>query len=166
MSRSVWLSPIPRTISPPSRMSLLAARGMLASKIGYNGAVTDYLVHLFRVRETVDAHYAHDIPADVRRVLEAYADGVNYYAALHPEKVAPGVLPITGKDVDAGFVFRTPFFYGIDKVMKHITTSNDDMGEPPVGSNGVAVAPSRNRRWRNASARQFASALYWPRRLV
>jgi penicillin amidase/acyl-homoserine-lactone acylase len=124
--------------------SLLAARGILASKIGYDGAVPDYLVRLFRVRETVDAHYMHDVPADVRRVLQAYADGVNYYAALHPEKIAPGVLPITGKDVDAGFVFRTPFFYGIDKVMKHITTSNDDMGEPPVGSNGVAVAPSRN----------------------
>jgi acyl-homoserine-lactone acylase len=124
--------------------SLLAARGILASKIGYEGAIPDYLVHLFRVRETVDAHYMRDVPPDVRRVLQAYADGVNYYAALHPEKVAPGVLPLTGKDVDAGFVFRTPFFYGIDRVMKHITTSNDDMGEPPVGSNGVAVAPSRN----------------------
>ena len=53
-------------------------------------------------------------------------------------------LPITGKDIDAGFVFRTPFFYGIDRVMKHITTSNDDMGDSPIGSNGVAVAPSRN----------------------
>ncbi len=126
------------------QISLLAARGTLASKIGYDGAVPDYLVHLFRVRETVDAHYARDVPADVRRVLQAYADGVNYYAALHPEKVAPGVLPITGKDIDAGFVFRTPFFYGIDRVMKHITTSNDDMGDTPIGSNGVAVAPSRN----------------------
>jgi penicillin amidase/acyl-homoserine-lactone acylase len=124
--------------------SLLAARGILSSEAGYDGAVLDYLVHLFRVRETVDAHYMHDVPADVRRVLQAYADGVNYYAARHPEKVVPGVLPLTGKDVDAGFVFRTPFFYGIDRVLKHITTSNDDVGEPPVGSNGVAVAPSRN----------------------
>ena len=124
--------------------SLLAARGILATETGYGGAVPDYLVHFFRVRETVDAHYAHDIPPDVRRVLEAYADGVNYYAALHPNKVAPGVLPITGKDIDAGFVFRTPFFYGLDHVMKHITSTNDDVARPPVGSNGVAVAPSRN----------------------
>jgi len=129
---------------PTIQESLLAARGTLASEIGYSGTVPDYLVHLFRVREIVDARYARDIPADVRRVLDAYADGVNYYAALHPDKVAPGVLPITGKDVDAGFVFRTPFFYGIDRVMKHITTSNDDNNKPPVGSNGVAVAPSRN----------------------
>jgi len=126
------------------QQSLLAARGILASELGYNAIVPDYLVHLFRVRENVDAHYGHDIPADVRRVLEAYADGVNYYAALHPDKVAPGVLPITGKDIDSGFVFRTPFFYGLDRVMKHISTTNDDIAMPPVGSNGVAVAPSRN----------------------
>ena len=69
---------------------------------------------------------------------------MNYYAALHPEKVAPGVLPDHRQRLDAGFVFRTPFFYGIDRVMKHITASNDNKGEPPVGSNGVAVAPSRN----------------------
>ena len=52
----------------------------------------------------------------MRAVLEAYADGVNYYAALHPDKVERGLLPLTGKDVAAGFVFRTPFFYGLDHV--------------------------------------------------
>ena len=124
--------------------SLLAARGQLATEIGYGGAIPDYLVHLFHVRELVDAHYEHDIPADVRRVLEAYADGVNDYAALHPEKVVPGVLPITGKDIDAGFVFRTPFFYGLDHVLKHIQSTDDGNAAPPIGSNGVAVAPSRN----------------------
>ena len=122
----------------------LAARGTLAAKAGYGAAVPDYLVQLFHVRQLVDARYAHDLPADVRHVLEAYADGVNYYAALHPKKVAAGLLPVTGKDVDAGFVFRTPFFYGLDRVLKHITSTDDGKAAPPVGSNGVAVAPSRN----------------------
>jgi acyl-homoserine-lactone acylase len=124
--------------------AVLTSRGTLASEKGYSGAVTDYLVHLFRVHELIDARYAHDLPADVRRVLEAYADGVNYYAALHPDKVAAGLLPVTGKDVDAGFVFRTPFFYGLDDVMRHITSVDDGKAQLPIGSNGVAVAPSRN----------------------
>src|SRR5258707_921776 len=51
----------------------LATRGQLAAKIGPKGAVTDYLVHLFRVWENVNARYDTDLPADVRRVAEAYA---------------------------------------------------------------------------------------------
>ena len=54
---------------------------------GAKGAVTDYLVRLLKVRETVASQYETALPADARAVLEAYADGVNYYAALHPEKV-------------------------------------------------------------------------------
>ena len=124
--------------------AVLTTRGTLASEQGYGAAVMDYLVALFHTHELIDARYTQDVPADVRRVLEAYADGVNYYAALHPEKVAPGVLPVTGKDVDAGFVFRTPFFYGLQDVLKHITSTDDGKARPPIGSNSVAVAPSRN----------------------
>jgi len=51
-------------------------------------------------------------------VLEAYADGVNYYAALRPEKLKRGMLPVTGKDVAAGFAFKMPFFYGLDKTLR------------------------------------------------
>ena len=93
----------------------LAVRGQLAATDGRKAAASDYLVHLFRVWETVNARYERDLPTDVRGVLEAYADGVNYYAALHPDKVTRGILPLTGKDVVAGFAFKTPFFYGLAK---------------------------------------------------
>ena len=125
----------------------LTARGQLATVEGPKGAVTDYLVRLFRVRETVAARYASDLPADVRAVLEAYADGVNYYAALHPDKVAPGLLPLTGQDVAAGFVFRTPFFYGLDGVVRKITAPSRAKVQAailPIGSNGMAVAASKS----------------------
>src|SRR5579864_2270479 len=67
----------------------LAARGQLAAVEGASAAPTDYLVHVLRVWETVNARYEKDLPLDVRKVAQAYADGVNYYAALHPEKVKP-----------------------------------------------------------------------------
>src|SRR5271170_231656 len=98
----------------------LIARGQLASVQGAKAAVTDYLVRLLKVRETVVSQYDTALPADARAVLQAYADGVNYYAALHPEKVARGLLPMSGQDVAAGFVFRTPFFYGLDHVFAKI----------------------------------------------
>ena len=147
----------------------LATRGQLAATEGRKAAVPDYLVHLLRVWETVNAKYESDLPADVRQVLEGYADGVNYYAALHQDKVLPGVLPLTGKDLAAGFVFKTPFFYGLDRALMKLNSPEGSttallQNEPvkdgqikdgrdaflmthegiPVGSNGVAVSPSRS----------------------
>jgi acyl-homoserine-lactone acylase len=122
----------------------LATRGQLAATEGIKAAPTDYVVHLLRVWETIDARYEKDLPADVRAVAEAYADGVNYYAVLHPGKVKPGLLPLTGKDIAAGFVFKTPFFYGLDKTLKEVNNPPTATRGPEVGSNGAAVAPSRS----------------------
>ena len=127
----------------------LAVRGTLAQRDGAKAAVTDYLVRLLRVWETVNARYDRDLPPDLKRCLEAYADGVNLYGALHPEKVSPGLLPLTGKDIAAGFVFKTPFFYGLDKTLQKLTEPETKKGAArkpalPTGSNGVAVAPSRS----------------------
>jgi penicillin amidase/acyl-homoserine-lactone acylase len=135
----------------------LAVRGQFAATAGPRAAVTDYLVHLFRVWETVNAKYESDLPGDLHQVLEAYADGVNYYAALHPGQVTRGLLPFTGKDVVAGFVFKLPFFYGLDHELLKLTSppggaiSNSGKSAflrtdapVPVGSNAVAVAPSRS----------------------
>jgi acyl-homoserine-lactone acylase len=122
----------------------LATRGDLAASAGPKGAVTDYLVHLFRVWETVDARYEKDLPADFRRVAEAYADGVNLYAAQHPDQVKAGFLPLTGKDVVAGFVFKTPFFYGLDSVLRKLNADTGGKPLPEIGSNGVAVGPHRS----------------------
>ena len=122
----------------------LATRGTLAAKDGPKGAVTDYLVRLMRVWPTVNARYERDLPPDLRRVLQAYADGINAYGARHPEAVAPGLLPVSGRDIAAGFVFKTPFFYGLDTVLKDLNAPAHDRPKPPIGSNGVAVAPSRS----------------------
>jgi acyl-homoserine-lactone acylase len=137
----------------------LAVRGELAASEGRQAAVTDYLVRLFRIWETVNARYETDLPADVRNVLAAYADGVNYYAALHPDQVTRGLLPFTGKDVAAGFAFKLPFFYGLDSVLRKVTNPPDNSAQAakaskdaylfsgrglPVGSNAAAVAPSRS----------------------
>ena len=122
----------------------LASRGTLAAVNGPSGATTDYLVRLFRVWENVNARYETDLPADVRRVAEAYADGVNYFAALHPDQVKGGLLPLTGKDVVAGFVFKTPFFYGLDAMLRKLNVETGGKPLPEIGSNGIAIGPRRS----------------------
>ena len=121
---------------------VLATRGVLARDKGKAAAPTDYVAALLDVWPTTNAHYAK-LPADLRKVMEAYADGVSVYAAKHPEKVKPGLLPLTGHDIEAGFIFKQPFFYGLDGELKHLTSP----GAPPPpakGSNGLATAPARS----------------------
>jgi penicillin amidase/acyl-homoserine-lactone acylase len=121
---------------------VLATRGVLARSKGASAAPTDYVVSLLEVWPTVDKHY-DALPADVRAIMEAYADGVSLYVAQHPEKAKAGLLPVTGKDVAAGFIFKQPFFYGLDGELRRITAPATK-GPPPKGSNGLATAPSRS----------------------
>jgi acyl-homoserine-lactone acylase len=130
----------------------LTNRGELASVAGAKGAVTDYLVRLLKVHDTVASQYETALTPDVRAVMQAYADGVNYYATLHPDKVERGLLPMTGQDVAAGFVFHTPFFYGLDRVIGKIMAPAPKEKQLamavthalPVGSNGIAVAAAKS----------------------
>ncbi len=123
--------------------SILATRGALATRDGPRGAVTDYIVRLMGVWPAVNASY-DGLPGDLRAVLQAYADGVNLYGARHPDQVAPGVLPVMGKDVAAGFAFKTPFFYGLDRTLSQLSAPTRPGKATPVGSNGAAVSPSRS----------------------
>jgi len=137
----------------------IASRGQLAAIKGIDAAVTDYLVHLLRVWEAVNAKYYTHVSAEVRALAEAYADGVNYYAALNPDEVEAGLLPMTGKDVVAGFTFKAPFFYGMQNHIlelfeperkREISMGPEnaflltDETFAHAGSNGFAVAPSRS----------------------
>jgi len=125
---------------------LIATRGHLASIKGERAAVTDYLVNLMGVWETVNKRYESDLSPEVREVIEAYADGVNYYAALHPENVVPGTLPVTGEDIAAGFIFKSPFFYGLDKVLLAVFEGKVG-GETGLSKEGVdAFLPSERAR--------------------
>jgi penicillin amidase/acyl-homoserine-lactone acylase len=121
---------------------VLAARGARAGVHGAAAAPGDYLVHLLGVWPAVRARYVTDLPADVRAVLQAYADGLNHYGALNPEEVPEGVLPVTGQDIAAGFVLKVPLFYGLDETLTRL--AGEVVSESTRGSNAVVVAPQRS----------------------
>jgi len=123
--------------------SLMTSRGRQAMLKGAEGVPSDTLFALMDVNGTLDAGYLRDVPPHLRGVLDAYAAGVNRYAALHPEKVATGLLPVTGRDLAAFIVFRSPSFYGLDGVFIQAATGTLPIKEES-GSNAVAVAPSRS----------------------
>jgi acyl-homoserine-lactone acylase len=137
-------------------------RGRLGALTGAEGAATDYAAALLEVRATVDRDYDRQ-PADIRALLDAYAAGLNRYVEKHPEEARlPGLFPVNGKDVAAGFVLRSPFFFGLDTVLGALVENEPLRPElaPPLpdapnvtpggpaeiekGSNAFAVAPSRS----------------------
>lgn len=123
--------------------ALLAARGQLASELGREMAANDYMVALLRIDDIVAAGYPQ-LGDDVRAVCEAYADGLNHYAALHPDEAIARLYPVRGDDVVRGFVHKTPLFFGIDKVLTDLFDEERDAAAKDVkGSNAFAVAPSR-----------------------
>jgi penicillin amidase/acyl-homoserine-lactone acylase len=142
---------------PTIQGALLAARGRLASAFGPSGAPNDYMVALLRVWDVVEGRYERDVSPEARAVCEGYADGINHYAALHPGGAIPGLYPVRGQDVVAGFVHKLPLFFGLDRVLSELF--GPTRPEPPShraqarhpgesdatrGSNAIAVAPRRS----------------------
>jgi penicillin amidase/acyl-homoserine-lactone acylase len=133
--------------------SLLATRGTLAAQYGRQFGPSDYLVHLMRVWEIVDAGYERDLAPDTRALLEAYAAGLNHYAALHPDEAIASLYPVRGKDLVAGTVHKLPLFFGLDVVLKELVSDHPQSAARAAegrerhevyGSNGMAVAPGRS----------------------
>ncbi|MFA5990536.1 MAG: penicillin acylase family protein [Sphingomonas sp.] len=91
--------------------------GRAGALMGADGAAIDFALYLTRAREITTRDYAKQ-PADVRALLEAYAAGLNRYAEKHPGEIRlHGLFPVTGEDIAAGFVLRSPFFFGLDAVL-------------------------------------------------
>ncbi|MDJ0919968.1 MAG: acylase [Henriciella sp.] len=142
--------------------TLAATRGVLARYKGADAAVTDYLVGLFGVWDTIEAKYETGVTPEVKALAEAYVAGLNLYAAEHPDATWKGLAPFTAEDVIAGFIFKTPFFYGFDDALLELfadertaqialapTPDRDawmvgPRTAPERGSNAIAVAPQRS----------------------
>ncbi len=123
--------------------SLLAARGRLSTIWGSEGGPNDYMVALLRVTEYADLGYAA-LDSASRALCDAYADGLNVFASQHPEDALSSLYPVTGQDIVAGFVHKTPLFFGLEKVLAALFSEADLAGDTTsTGSNGFAVAPSR-----------------------
>ena len=126
--------------------ALLAARGRLATVLGREGAPNDYMVQLLRIPDVVEAGYERDLAPETRALCEAYADGINHYAALHPDQAMADLYPARGRDLIAGFVHKTPLFFGLDRVLRGLLEPAASPAPPatPTGSNAFAVAPRRS----------------------
>tara|TARA_X000000368_G_C23057864_1_gene724907 strand:- start:4392 stop:6494 length:2103 start_codon:yes stop_codon:yes gene_type:complete len=88
-------------------------RAQMGLKDGASGAVQDYLIKVLKIREKIEQNYLTDIDEDVRKILEAYAAGINYWMIQNPDNQYNQFFPVTEKDIVAGFAIQNLFFSGV-----------------------------------------------------
>jgi acyl-homoserine-lactone acylase len=139
------------------QQTLLAARGQLASVYGKDAAPNDYMVQLLRIWDEVAAGYERDLSPASRALMEAYADGINVYAALHPKEVLTAELfPVEGRDLAAASIHKSPLFFGLDDTLAELfqNSRQSELSPSPTsglfnvderfGSNTFSISPRRS----------------------
>ncbi len=128
------------------------AMGRLAETEGESKIYQDLRMKLFISPAAMKAQYKES-PAWLQKLMDAFADGLNYYLSKHPE-VKPRVIQrfepwmalsftegSIGGDIEKINLNQLQAFYG--KIPATAPSFNDDELEAePSGSNGIAVAPS------------------------
>ncbi|MCE2824408.1 MAG: penicillin acylase family protein, partial [Sediminibacterium sp.] len=103
------------------QQSLMAGKSMLAQYQGKKGASIDYIIHLLRIPELVEAKYESDLSPAFKKLLEGYAAGLNAYAAAHPKEVMlKKIFPVTPKDMVQYSVLQLCVLSGADKALSSI----------------------------------------------
>ena len=128
------------------------AMGRLAETEGKSAIYQDLRMKLFIDPETLKKQYAES-PAWLKTLMNAFADGLNYYLYKHPEvksKVIKRFEPwmalsfsegSIGGDIERVNITHLADFYGHELVVQAIPANRDAIPEP-TGSNGMAIAPS------------------------
>jgi acyl-homoserine-lactone acylase len=130
----------------------LNSLGRLAEAEGEAKIYQDLRMKLFIEPNALKKQYAAS-PAWLKTLMNAFADGLNYYLSKHPE-VKPRVimrfepwmaLSFTegsiGGDIERINLKQLETFYGKHPVIE-TGSLDDNRPEEPRGSNGIAIAPS------------------------
>src|SRR5215203_1760450 len=136
-------------------MNFINSQGRLAETEGEREIYRDLRMKLFIDPDSLKAMYAVS-PEFLKPLMNAWADGLNYYLHKHPE-VKPKVIKkfepwmalsfsegSIGGDIERISTRDLEAFYG-GKRTEPIALSAADFMEPePTGSNGMAIGPSNS----------------------
>ncbi|MBI4500570.1 MAG: acylase [Gemmatimonadetes bacterium] len=131
----------------------LNAMGRLAEAEGISEVYRDLRMKLYIDPDSMKAKYATS-PVWLKSLMNAWADGLNYYLYQHPE-VKPRVIKrfepwmaltfsegSIGGDIERINLNRLEAFYG--NRPENLSRIDDTTRAEPTGSNGFAIAPSNS----------------------
>jgi acyl-homoserine-lactone acylase len=130
----------------------LTSLGRMAEAEGENAVWQDLRMKLFINPDSMRAKYSAS-PAWLKRLMNAWADGLNYYLHTHPT-VKPRVITrfepwmalsftegSIGGDIESVSLDQLKAFYG-DTAGRPLPAESSGQRKEPSGSNGFAIAPA------------------------
>ncbi len=132
-------------------VNYMNAMGLLAQAEGESEIYRDLRMRLFIQRDEMKRLY-NEAPDWLKKLMDAYADGLNYYLYTHPE-VEPKVIKrfepwmalsfsegSIGGDIERVSISELEKFYGGATEM---AAAPDRVDWEPRGSNGMSIAPEK-----------------------
>jgi acyl-homoserine lactone acylase PvdQ len=134
--------------------NFINSQGRLAEAEGELAVWRDLRMKMFIDPADIRAKYESS-PAWLKVLMNAWADGLNFYLAKHPE-VKPRVIKrfepwmaltfsegSIGGDIESISLISLKFFYGQGPTARDATSTDPEDGlAEPTGSNGIAIAPA------------------------
>jgi len=126
---------------------MAACKGMLGELKGKEGLVADFAVKFMGLQEIAEIKYDTEVTGKFKEYLESFVEGVNAYAALHPNKVLlSDLFPLTGKDIIVGYLLGNMEVSHAGKDLSKIiegTIIKDLKSDVPKGSNAFAISKQK-----------------------
>ena len=129
------------------------AMGRLAEAEGESAIWQDLRIKMFIDPDELKKDYAAS-PTWLRKLMDAWADGLNFYLAKHPN-AKPRVIThfepwmalsftegSIGGDIETINLNRLRDFYGDRTTAAVAENAQDDILKEPTGSNGIAISPA------------------------
>lgn len=123
----------------------LPSKSLMGKAFGTNAVAADYAFALFRCREITEEKW-NTLSPEFIRLIKGYVQGLNDYAAKHPEEVIQkGLFPLTIQDYIASSVLALTVFNGADRMLAAIYSNNMNpvIDYDKMGSNAIAVHSSK-----------------------
>ncbi len=136
-------------------VNYMNAMGLLAQAEGESEIYRDLRMRLFINQDELKKLYS-EAPEWLKKLMIAYADGLNYYLYSHPETVPKVITHFEpwmalsfsegsiGGDIESISINNLENFYGDSGQMK-MAEAPRDLDMEPRGSNGMAIAPSKTK---------------------
>lgn len=105
---------------PTIQTVLAASNGELARTMFSMTAIeNDFYTGLTAVKQRADQQY-NLLSPELKEILQGYTDGLNYYAAMHPEEADARFFPAEPADIVRGFIHKLPLFSGAGQILGQV----------------------------------------------
>ncbi|MEN9949418.1 MAG: hypothetical protein RLY85_170 [Bacteroidota bacterium] len=123
----------------------LPSKALMGRVYGMDGVAGDYAFALFRCREITEEKW-HTLSPEFLRLITGYVQGLNDYAAKHPEEVLhKDLFPLTLQEYISSSVLALTVFNGGDRALAAIYGNKVSpvIDYDKKGSNAIAIHPSK-----------------------